>query len=213
MHEAPSRTGYRSREAISPEQGRFPRTGHPAPVQSRSTRTMVLPNQSPPVARHVSRAAMLKSGIGASQGIPCQLCHAACDQLGESPRRCATWPATTPFAGCKAARKFQAAPVRRLKAKARGARHEQDLTNNRRDDNESTEAIGAGCSRCVLLFVIVEGDRTERLRVRNQMPRRMRLRPLRRCLPLNTSLTRMAVPVGPPCVILCDWRITHGLRD
>ena len=43
---------------------------------------MVLPKQSPPVARQVSHAAMLKAGIGASQSIPCQLCHAACDQLG-----------------------------------------------------------------------------------------------------------------------------------
>jgi len=45
---------------------------------------MKLPNQSPPVARHVGHAAMLKTGVEASS-IPCDLCHAACNAL--------PWPA------------------------------------------------------------------------------------------------------------------------
>ncbi|MGA7973026.1 MAG: hypothetical protein WCA36_09475 [Pseudolabrys sp.] len=42
---------------------------------------MKMPNQSPPVMRSVSPAAMLKPGVNASQGITCQLCLAACNQL------------------------------------------------------------------------------------------------------------------------------------
>lgn len=46
---------------------------------------MKLPNQSPPVMRQVSTAAMLKPGIAASSlgGIACTICHAGCSALPE----------------------------------------------------------------------------------------------------------------------------------
>lgn len=46
---------------------------------------MRLPNQSPPVMRSVSNAAMLKTGIEAS-GIACTLCHMGCNALPEPAR-------------------------------------------------------------------------------------------------------------------------------
>ena len=46
---------------------------------------MQLPHQSPPVARRVSRAAVLEKGI-ASSNIACDACHAACGAL--------PWPAS-----------------------------------------------------------------------------------------------------------------------
>lgn len=116
---------------------------------------------------------------------------------GVSPRPCATWPATTPSANCKAARKFQAPSRRRLKAKARGAPvASRDLENKGRDYNEPTEAIGAGCPQCLLFFVIVEGNRAERLRLPDQMPGCMRPRPLRRGLPLRRQARHVAVHGG-----------------
>jgi hypothetical protein len=47
---------------------------------------MMLPNQSPPVARRVSPAAMLKAGVAASDSVACQICHAGCGAL--------PWPAS-----------------------------------------------------------------------------------------------------------------------
>jgi len=46
---------------------------------------MRLPNQSPPVMRHLSDAALIKTGIEPSDSIACSACHAACGAL--------PWPA------------------------------------------------------------------------------------------------------------------------
>ena len=52
------------------------------------------PNQSIPVARHVSASAMGKMRAVGPSNIACDICHIGCNLLPEPAKSLATWPAT-----------------------------------------------------------------------------------------------------------------------
>jgi len=94
-------------------------------------------------------------------------------------------------------RRFQAPLLRRMKVNScRASATSQPNQRSRRYGNETTEAVYTGRSQRRGRSFFLQGDRAERLRLPDQMPGRMRPRPLRRDLPLRRQARHVAVHGG-----------------